>query len=50
MMAKKKRLPRLTPEDHERWARTTRMLEERIAYPERKAREDDERRAARSRD
>jgi hypothetical protein len=44
-MAKKKRIPKLTREERERWARTTRMLEERIAYHEAKAREEDERRA-----
>lgn len=44
-MAKKKRIPKLTREDHERWARTTKMLEERIAYHEAKAREQEEARA-----
>ena len=47
-MAKKKRIPKLTPEERERWARTTRMLEERIAYHEAKAREEEERRAGKS--
>jgi hypothetical protein len=43
-MAKRKRIPKLTREEQERWARTTRMLEERIAYHEAKAREEEERR------
>ena len=38
-------MARLTREDQERWDRNTRMLEERIAYHEAKAREADERRA-----
>ena len=45
-MAKRKRIAKLTREEHERWARTTRMLEERIAYHEAKAHEEEERRAA----
>jgi len=42
-MAKKKR-PKLTPEDHARHAETQRMVRERIAYHEAKAREEDARR------
>jgi len=45
-MAKKKRIPKPTPEEIARRDRTTRMLEERIAYHEAKAREEEERRAA----
>lgn len=41
-MAKKKRIPKLTPEELARRAETTRMLEERIAYHEAKAREEEE--------
>jgi hypothetical protein len=43
----KRRIPKLTPEELARRARTTKMLEERIAYHEAKAREQD---AARERD
>ena len=39
-MAKKKH-PKLTPEDHARRAETQRMVRERIAYHEAKAREQD---------
>jgi hypothetical protein len=41
-MAKRKRIPRPTPEELARRAETTRMLEERIAYHEAKAREEEE--------
>ena len=41
-MAKRK-IPKLTPEELARRARTTKMLEERIAYHEAKAREEAER-------
>jgi hypothetical protein len=44
-MAKRKKIPKLTPEELARRARTTRMLDERIAYHEAKAREEEERRA-----
>ena len=44
-MAKRKRIPKLTPEELARRARTTKLLEERIAYHEGKAREQDEARA-----
>jgi hypothetical protein len=44
-MAKKKGIPKLTPEELARRERTTRMLEERIAYHEAKAREEEARRA-----
>ena len=44
-MAKRKRIPRLTPEELARREQTTQMLAERIAYHEAKAREEDERRA-----
>ena len=43
-MAKRKRIPKLTREDEERFAQTTRMLEERISYHEAKAREEEKRR------
>lgn len=46
-MAKRKRIPRLTAEELARRERTTRMLEERIAYHEAKAREQDLARAHR---
>lgn len=45
----KKRAPRLTPEDEARFEETQRMVRERIAYREAKAREEEERRAARAR-
>jgi hypothetical protein len=45
-MAKKKR-PKLTPEDRARHEETQRMVRERIAYHEAKAREEDARRAER---
>ena len=45
MEKKRKRTRKWTREDQERWDRNTRMLEERIAYHEAKAREEDERRA-----
>lgn len=48
-MAKKRKIPKLTPEELARRAETTRMLRERIAYHEAKAREEEERRAAGSR-
>ena len=44
-MAKRK-IPRLTPEDHARQEKLQRMVRERMAYHEAKAREEDERRAA----
>ena len=43
-MAKRK-IPKLTPEDHARHEEHQRMVRERIAYHEAKAREEDERRA-----
>ena len=46
-MAKKK-LPKITPEELAQRAETTRMVEERIAYHEAKAREEEERQAAAS--
>ena len=47
-MAKKRKRPgNLTAEDHARHAEIQRMVRERIAYHEAKAREEDERRAAR---
>ncbi|MDQ3821870.1 MAG: hypothetical protein M3321_01350 [Actinomycetota bacterium] len=45
---KKKRIPRLTPEELARRAETTRMLEERIAYHKAKAKEEEEAQARRS--
>jgi hypothetical protein len=47
-MAKKKR-PKTTPEEEARRDETQRMVRERIAYHEAKAREEDERRAEKSR-
>ena len=47
-MGKKRKIPKLTPEELARWDRTTAMIEERIAYHEAKAREEEERRAAES--
>ena len=44
-MAKKKR-PKMTDEERAQRAETQRMVRERIAYHEAKAREEDERRAA----
>ncbi|MBD0347816.1 MAG: hypothetical protein ICV59_01570 [Thermoleophilia bacterium] len=41
----KRRPPKLTPDDHARHAEWQRMVRERIAYHEQKAREEDERRA-----
>ena len=46
-MAKKRKISELTAEDWERFWETRRMLEERIAYHEAKAREEEE--AARKR-
>jgi hypothetical protein len=43
MGKRKKRVPKLTPEDRARWDETTRLVEERIAYHRAKALEDDER-------
>jgi hypothetical protein len=45
-MAKKRKTGNLTPEDHARFDETTRMVRERIAYHEAKAREEDQARAA----
>jgi hypothetical protein len=45
-MGKKKKLPKMTPEEHAQHDRTQQMVRERIAYHEAKAREEDERRAA----
>jgi hypothetical protein len=42
-----KRRTTITPEERERWDATTRMLHERIAYHEQKAREEDARRERR---
>ena len=46
MAKKRKRHQKLTPEDEARFEETQRMVRERIAYHEQKAREDDARRAA----
>jgi hypothetical protein len=46
-MAKKKR-PKMTPEEHARRDETQRMVQERIAYHEAKAREEEARRAAKN--
>jgi hypothetical protein len=48
-MAKKRKIPKLTPDDHARHERIMAMVRERIAYHEAKAREEDERRAAEGR-
>ena len=48
-MAKKRKYPKMTPEEHARRDETQRMARERIAYHEQKAREEDERRAAEGR-
>jgi hypothetical protein len=45
-MAKKRKSGNLTPEDHARFEETTRMVRERIAYHEAKAREEEQARAA----
>jgi hypothetical protein len=47
-MAKKKR-PKMTPEEHARRDETQRLVRERIAYHEAKAREEEERRTTGSR-
>jgi hypothetical protein len=44
-MAKRRKVPRLTAEDHARFAETQRLVRERIAFHEAKAREEEERRA-----
>jgi LPS O-antigen subunit length determinant protein (WzzB/FepE family) len=49
MAKKRKRTGNLTAEDHARHAEIQRMVRERIAYHEQKAREEDERRAAEGR-
>lgn len=41
-MAKRKRIPKLTPEELARREETRRMLDDRIAYHEAKAREEEE--------
>ena len=46
-MARKK-LPKMTPEEHAHRDETQRMVRERIAYHEQKAREEEERRARKS--
>lgn len=45
-MGKKRKRPRITPEEEARFERTQQMVRERIAYHEQKAREEDARRAA----
>jgi hypothetical protein len=45
-MAKKKKLPKMTPEEHAQRDETQRLVRERIAYHEAKAREEGERRSA----
>jgi hypothetical protein len=47
-MAKRKKPPRLTPEDEAHRAEIQRMVRERIAYHEAKAREEDARRENRA--
>jgi hypothetical protein len=41
-MAKKRKIPKLTPEDHARRAENQRMVRERIAYHQAKALEQEE--------
>ncbi len=48
-MAKRKKPPRMTDEDRAQRDETQRMVRERIAYHEAKAREEEERRAAEKR-
>ena len=48
-MGKKSSLPKMTPEEHAQREETQRMVRERIAYHEQKAREQDARREARER-
>lgn len=48
MAKKRKGIPKLTPEELERRAETTRMLEERIAYHTAMAEKEEERRARKS--
>ena len=48
-MAKRKRLPKMTAEEHAQRDETQRMVRERIAYHEAKAREEEERAAAEKR-
>jgi len=42
-MARKRRIPKLTAEDHARFAETTRRLRERIAHHERLAQQEEAR-------
>jgi hypothetical protein len=44
-MGKKRKRPKTTPEEEARFEETQRLVRERIAYHEAKAREEDERRA-----
>jgi hypothetical protein len=46
MAKKKSKIPKMTPEEHARRDETQRLVRERIAYHEAKAREEEERRAA----
>jgi hypothetical protein len=46
MAKKRKKHQKITPEDEARFEETQRMVRERIAYHEQKAREEDARRAA----
>jgi hypothetical protein len=46
-MGKKRKVPKLTPEELAERAKTTQMVQERIAYHEAKAREEEEARAKR---
>jgi hypothetical protein len=46
MAKKRKKFPKMTPEEHAERDETQRMVRERIAYHEAKAREEDARRAA----
>jgi hypothetical protein len=45
-MGKKRKRPKITPEEEARFEETQRMVRERIAYHEQKAREEDARRVA----
>jgi hypothetical protein len=49
MARRKKKIPKITPEEEARFEETQRMARERIAFREAKEREEDERRAAEGR-
>jgi len=47
-MAKKRKYPKMTPEEHARRDDTQRMVQERVAYHEAKAREEEARQAGKN--